>query len=84
MARWAEDDEFNGWVARLRGDGPERDEIPDPDAMTLEMPEIPVAGAELLPLDDEGQDDGVADRDDNQRAEPQPSLGSGAEDVAVF
>ena len=69
MARWAEDDEFNSWVARLLGDGPERNEIPDPDAMTLDMPEIPVAGSggeggPELPdeVDGEAEEDKPAER----------------------
>ena len=46
MARWAEDDDFNGWVARLGGDESEAPDVAiDPADMHIEMPEIPVAGS---------------------------------------
>jgi len=50
MARWAEDDDFNGWVAALKGGEPEG-QHPDTANTPAVMPDIPVAGVEEEPVE---------------------------------
>ena len=47
MARWAEDDDFNGWVAALRGgEASGQSGAIDPATMKAEIPDIPIAGTD--------------------------------------